>query len=109
MSMLPDSFSALEPFAARWCLPTEPERWARRHESTMDEMQGLYAAVFPHVEAIYAFIDQFPLHELPDEARNLLQLMLSFVMVSFPVEVWDAPGIPDVAGVSLDRVGNPSY
>jgi hypothetical protein len=109
MNLLPSSFSDLEPFAARWCLPTEPERWAQRHESTMDEMRALYAAVFPRVEAIYAFIDQFPLDDLPEEARRLLQLTLSFVMVSFPVEVWDSPDIPDVAEVTLDRVGNPSY
>jgi len=109
MSLLPSAFSELEPFAARWSLAREPDRWARRHESSMDEMRGLYEAVSPRVEAIYGYIDQFPLDDLPEEARNLLHLMLSFVMVSFPVEVWDDPRIPDVGHVTLDRVGAPSY
>jgi hypothetical protein len=109
MPLLPSAFSDLEPFAARWSLPTEPERWARRHESSIDEMRELYEAVFPRVEAIYTYIDQFPLDDLPEDARNLLHLMLSFVMVSFPVEVWDGPRIPDVGDVTLDRVAAPRY
>jgi hypothetical protein len=75
----------------------------------MDEMRGLYEAVFARVEAIYAHLDQFPLDDLPEDARNLLHLMLSFVMVSFPVEVWDDPRIPDVGEVTLDRVATPRY
>ena len=109
MSLLPDAFADLEPFATRWSLASEPERWARRHESSMDEMRRLYEAVSPRVEAIYGYVDQFPLDDLPEDARNLLHLMFSFVMVSFPVEVWDDPRIPDVGHVTLDRVGAPSY
>jgi hypothetical protein len=109
MTLLPSAFSDLEPFAERWSLATEPERWARRHESSMDEMRALYEAVFGRVEAIYDHIDQHPLDDLPDDARRLLHLMLSFVMVTFPVEVWDDPSIPDVGEVTLDRVGNPTY
>ena len=37
-------FADLEPFAATWCLPTEPERFAQRLASTMDEMQAFYDA-----------------------------------------------------------------
>jgi len=109
MSLLPSAFCDLEPFAARWSLPSEPERWARRQESSIDEMRRLYEAVFPRVEAIYGYIDGFPLDDLPEDARNLLHLMLSFVMVSFPVEVWDDPRIPDVGKVALDRVAAPRY
>ena len=29
-SLLPPEFSDLEPFAATWCLATEPERFAQR-------------------------------------------------------------------------------
>ena len=106
---LPDEFAALSRFAGRWSLPTEPERWARRHESTIEEMRELYEAMFPRVEAALAYCDRSPLDELPADARNLLHLVFSFVMVSFPVEVWDDPRIPDVGQVTLDRVGAPSY
>lgn len=107
--MLPDEFADLAPFAERWCLPTEPERWARRHASTIEEMRALYHAVFPRYEVIVAYLDRLPLDDLPDDARNLLHLTLSFVMVSFPVEVWEAPEIPDTGGAVLDRVVSPSY
>lgn len=109
MTTLPDEFIDLAPFAERWCLATEPERWARRHTSTVAEMRSLYDAVFPRYEDILAYLDRFPLDELPDHARNLLHLTLSFVMVSFPVEVWDAPEIPDTGGAVLERVRSPMY
>ena len=109
MTLLPSEFVDLEPFAERWCLASEPERWDRRLESSMAELRALYEAVFPRVEAIYGFLDQHPLDDLPDDARQLLNLMLSFVMVSFPVEVWDDPRIPDVDEVTLTRVASPRY
>ena len=44
MSLLPDAFADLEPFAA-WCLATERERYAKRLASTMPEMQAFYDAI----------------------------------------------------------------
>src|SRR5262245_43689772 len=85
---LPEEFADLEPFGARWCLASERERYACRLASSLDEMRALYDAVFPRVEAIFAYCDRWPLDALPDEARRLLELVHSFVMVSFPVEVW---------------------
>jgi hypothetical protein len=46
---------------------------------------------------------------LPADARNLLYLLFSFVMVSFPVEVWSAPRIPDVGDAALERVVSPAF
>jgi hypothetical protein len=43
MSKLPEEFADLERFAD-WCLPTEEERYAKRLDSTMAEMQELYDA-----------------------------------------------------------------
>jgi hypothetical protein len=107
--LLPSEFADLEPYAPRWSLATEPERWDRRHASTIGEMQELYAAMFPRVEAALAYCDRFPLDELPPDARNLLHLVFSFVMVSFPVEVWNDARIPDVGDAALHRVVSPAY
>ena len=46
MAMLPEEFSDLEPFAAKWSLATERERYAARLSSSMDEMQAFYDAAF---------------------------------------------------------------
>lgn len=107
MTHLPEEFSDLEAFAP-WCLPTEPQRWEQRHRSSMDEMRGLYEAVFHRYDAILAHLDGFPLDDLPRPSRNLMYLALSFVMVSFPVEVWNDPRIPDSGHATLERVISPA-
>jgi hypothetical protein len=106
--MLPPDFADLEPFASKWCLATERERFAARLASTMDEMQAFYDAMFPRAKAALEYCDQFPLDELPDDAVNLLHLLYSLVMVSFPVEVWRQPHIPDSGAAYLDLVGEPA-
>jgi hypothetical protein len=107
VAQLPTEFADLEPFALRWCLATERERYAQRLASSMAEMKAFYDAMFPRVDAALAHCDRFPLDELPDDAARLLRLVHSFVMVSFPVEVWGRPRIPDVGEARLDRVAEP--
>jgi hypothetical protein len=103
---LPAEFDELEPFAA-WALATEPERYARRLGSTMAEMQAFYDAAFPRLEAAIAHIDRDPLDDLPEESRALMHLMQSLVMVSFPVEVWKQPRVPDSGAAYLDLISEP--
>ncbi len=107
MTLLPSEFADLERFAERWCLASEPERWARRHSSSIEEMRDLYETMSPRLEAALGYCDRFPLDDLPAEARNLMHLALSFVMVSFPVEVWNGPRIPDIGHATLERVASP--
>jgi|SRR5262245_400763 len=104
---LPSGFADLEPYVDTWCLATERERYARRLASPIGEMKAFYGAMFGRVEAALAYCDRFPLDELPDDAARLLHLVHSFVMVSFPVEVWGRPRIPDVGDARLDRVFEP--
>ena len=82
-ALLPPEFSDLEPFAKEWCLASEPERYAKRLASTMDEMQAFYDAIFPRAEEAIVYLDKFPLHDLPDDAHRLLQLLYSLILVSF--------------------------
>jgi hypothetical protein len=104
--MLPAEFGSLEPFSD-WILATEPERYAKRLASAMDQMQAFYDAAFPLLEPALAHLDKFPLHELPEPERNLFHLMQSLVMVSFPVEVWKQPRVPDSGATWLDLVVEP--
>ena len=103
MSTFPAEFSDLEPFAA-WALPTERERYDKRVASTMDELQTFYDVAFPHMEAALAYLDPMPLDALADDARNLLWLYCALVTVSFPVEVWRQPRVPDSGASSFDEV-----
>jgi hypothetical protein len=106
--LLPDAFADLEPFAATWCLPTERQRFAQRMASSMDEMQAFYDAFMPRAEDAVQYCDRFPLDAMPEEAARLLQLLYSLVMVSFPVEAWRQPHIPDTGAAYLDLVIEPA-
>jgi hypothetical protein len=75
--------------------------------STMEEMQSFYDAVFPRAEQAIEYCDRFPLDALPGDARRLLQLLYSLVMVSFPVEAWRQPRIPDTGAAYLDLIVEP--
>ncbi|ONH59960.1 hypothetical protein CcI49_14725 [Frankia sp. CcI49] len=99
---LPAEFADLEPFAAKWCLPAEHERYHTRLASTMDEMQALYDAAKPRVEGAMVYLEKLPFDALPEDAVNLLHLVYSTIQVSFPVEVWRQPRVPDTGSASFD-------
>ena len=106
-ALLPAAFTDLEPFAATWCLATESERFDRRMAASMQEMQAFYDAFFPRVNEAVDYCDKFPLDDLPEDARRLLQLVHSLVMVSMAVEIWHQPRPVDSADAYLDRVVEP--
>jgi hypothetical protein len=103
---LPAEFSDLAPFAG-WALPNERTRYAKRIDSTMDELQAFYDALFPRLEAAMTYLDRFPLDDLPDDAKHLLWMCCALVTVSFPVEVWRQPRVPDSGASSIEEVGAP--
>jgi hypothetical protein len=107
MPSLPAAFADLEPYSD-WCLEFERQRYAKRLASTMDEMQAFYDAAFPRLEAAMEHLDQYELDALPDDATHLLWLCYSLVNVSFPVEVWRQPRVPDSGAASMDVVVEPA-
>lgn len=104
---LPSEFADLEPFTADWCLPTEPERYAKRLASSMDSMQAYYDVITARAEAALTHLDQYTLEDLPEEELNLLYMLYSMIMVSFPVECWRQQRIPDSGAAQLDCVVAP--
>ena len=106
MALLPAEFAELEPFGD-WVLATERERYAKRLASSMDELQAFYDAAFPLLDRANTYLEAFGLDNLPAPERNLLLLMMSLVLVSFPVEVWSPARVPDSGAASLDLVVEP--
>ncbi|MGF7237458.1 MAG: hypothetical protein ACQSGP_21215 [Frankia sp.] len=106
-TLLPSEFAELEPYAPAWCLATEAERYGKRLASSMADMQAFYEAVTPRAEAAIAYCDRFPLDDLPPDALNLLHLLYSMITVSFSVEAWKQPRIPDSGAAALDCVIEP--
>ncbi len=106
MPKLPAEFADLEKFSD-WCLATEAERYAKRLTSTMPEMQEFYDAAMPRLEDACVYGDKFPLDDLPPDVRSLVHLMQSLVMVSFPVEVWKQPRVPDSGAAWAELIREP--
>jgi hypothetical protein len=100
--LLPPEFSDLEPWVRDWCLDSEPERYAKRLSSRMDEIQAFYDAIFPRAEQAIRYLEQFPLDDLPEDAFRLLKLLYSLIVISFPVEIWKQPYIPDTGTAQFE-------
>lgn len=107
MASLPEQFADLEPFAATWALPSESDRYAQRLDSTMEELQAFYDAAFPRLEDGAEYLKTVELDGISDEDQNLLWLFSSLVTVSFPVEVWRQPRVPESGASSIDVVVEP--
>jgi hypothetical protein len=103
---LPAEFADLEPFSD-WCVDSEPQRYQKRMTSSMAQMQAFYDAITPRAEEAIAYCDKFPLDDLPEDVTNLMLLLYSMIMVSFPVERWKQPRVPDSGASSLDCVSEP--
>ena len=103
---LPSTFADLEPFEA-WALASERDRYGKRVESTMDELQAFYDAAFPRLEAGAEYLQGVAIDGISDEDRNLVWLFASLITVSFPVEVWRQPRVPDSGSSSIDVVVEP--
>jgi hypothetical protein len=104
--VLPPEFADLERFSA-WCLASETERYDKRLSSSMTEMQAFYDAITPRAEEAIAYCDKFALDDMPDDVVNLIHLLYSMIMVSFPVECWKQPRVPDSGASTLDCVVEP--
>ena len=103
---LPPEFSDLEPFSDM--VPGHRARALRQAVGQPHgQMQAFYDAITPRAEAAMTYCDKFPLDDMPDDALNLLHLLYSMVMVSFPVECWGQPRVPDSGAAALDCVSEP--
>jgi hypothetical protein len=105
-AMLPAEFADLEPFSS-WCLPAETQRYAKRLASSMVDIQAFYDAITARAEEALSYCDKFPLDDLPEDVLNLMHLLYSMVVVSFAVECWKQPFIPDSGATTLDCVVEP--
>jgi hypothetical protein len=106
-SVFPVEFADLEPFAD-WAIPTERARYAKRIASTMDELQAFYDAAFPRLDDALASLERYSMDELPEDATRLLWLYCALMTVSFPVETWRQPRVPDSGAASFDAVLEPA-
>ena len=104
---LPSAFAELEPYAEKWCLATEAERWDMRMATPMLVMREFYEAFSPRLEEAIDYCDKFPLDDVPDDALHLLHLIYSMIMVSMAIEVFGQQKPTDSADAVIDRISAP--
>jgi hypothetical protein len=104
--LLPATFTDLEG-VIEWALPTERERYLKRLDSSMDELHAFYDTVAPRVSDARDYLDQLDLAAMPLDAQRLMWLVFSLITVSFAVEVFGVPRVPDSASAYMERAGEP--
>jgi hypothetical protein len=96
--LLPDEFADLAPLVAEWSLGSEEERCNKRLTTDMARMKAFYDIGFPRVDAIVAYLNQFPNDpaKLPPDAERLYNLVLMVMEVAAPIDLeWPTGDITD--------------
>lgn len=84
---LPAQFSDLAEFVAAWALPTERERFHKLHTSTLEELRRFYDAMLPRMNEILAWLNQYKVSDMPEDARTLFDLSLAFAETAHPIDL----------------------
>lgn len=85
----------LHPWFDRWDLTTQSERERQRRRSSTEQMQGFYDAMLPQMEGLIEVLNEYPLNDMPEQARSLMNLTLSLAEIAPHVEFYEgAAGVP---------------
>lgn len=95
MNALPAEFADLHRFVPEWTLSTERARNEFRTRQPYARLQEFYDALMPRLEAITEYLNRLPLHALPRDAANLLELALMLMEVSPAVEYYQHADVPE--------------
>jgi hypothetical protein len=85
---LPGQFNELERFVNEWAFDTENKRTGKRWASTSEQFQTFYDAMVPRIEEILAYLDGFPIDDLPEDVLPLFHLALALAEVAPHVEFY---------------------
>jgi hypothetical protein len=100
-TMLPPQFADLEPFAEQWSVADANERYERRLASTMEELQAFYDVGVRNGDAVMTHLAGFQVDDLPEQETNLLWMYCSLSAVSFAIDVFRQPTVPDTGNATM--------
>jgi len=92
---LPAGFEALEEFAAYWAVAGQNERRYQRCDTTMEEIQRFYDAMYPRADEAMAYLEKFPLRDMPGPEARLMRMVLSLAQASMSVEIQGSARVPN--------------
>jgi hypothetical protein len=96
--LLPDGFADLAPLVGEWCLGSEKRRCNKRLTTEMAKLKDFYNVAFPQLEAMIAYLNDFPNDpaKLPADASRLYDLALMVMEVGAPIDLgWPTGDITD--------------
>jgi hypothetical protein len=105
---LPEGFAELEPYVEDWARPTRAERYEARLSMPFDETCEFYDAIAARAEDAVIHLNGLDVDALPEDATRLLQLLYSMILVSYAVNVFHQPRIPDSGAAFFDMVVEPA-
>lgn len=105
--LLPAAFAELEPFID-WAIPTEAARYQKRLNSSMAEMREFYDAMIIRADDARKYLDESGYPDLSPEDTRLLWLLFSLIVVSYPVDVFGRPQVPDSGSAYVQRIAEPA-
>ena len=91
---LPLGFEDLIPYLD-WSLSTESARSRKRLNSSMEAMQEFYDVMLPRIDDVMEQFGSLAVDNMSTAERNLFNLCLSLSEVSFAVEVYGQPEVPN--------------
>ena len=86
-TLFPEGFEHLREFED-WVLYTDRERVEKQITTSVEELGAFYEGVFPHVPAIYEYLQSVELDEMTDQDRALLCLGIMLMEISNGVEYY---------------------
>jgi len=104
-ALLPVAFSQLQDLVPEWSIEDGHQRYVKRVNSSMKQLQAYYDRVFPHAEAAVSYLDGFDFQKpLPADAENLRNLLYSLITISLAVELWRQPRVRHSGKTILTRL-----
>ena len=100
-TLLPTEFADLERFALDWVHETENARNVFRVKQSIADLDDYYQTVFPRMDALCNYIDQYSLDAMPAAAARLLRLGQMLMEVVPAAEVYRQPDVPNA--LEFDR------
>lgn len=104
--LLPSAFADLERFID-WAIPNEEGRYQKRINSSMADMRDFYEAIVVRADDARKYLDTCDYPDLSPDAMRLLWMLFSLIVVSYPVDVFGRPRVPDSGSVYVERIGEP--
>ncbi len=105
---LPGGYDELECWVDDWVQPGRDERYAVRLSKSIGELTEFYDAIAARAEEALGYLDGRDLDDLSADDNRLLQLLYSMVLVSYAVNVFKQPHIPDSGSAFFNEVIAPA-